>query len=69
MLDKNFSTCSDSKYRHATFTVPKKDGMFHIIQDYRLVNKFTEKDTTPLSSIQEAIEGLRDKVLFSKYNI
>ena len=69
MLDKNFITCSDSKYRHATFTVSKKDGMFHIIQDYRLVNKFTEKDTTPLSSIQEAIEGLRDKVLFSKYNI
>jgi hypothetical protein len=27
------------------------------------------KDTTPLPSIQEAIEGLGDKTLFSKYNI
>jgi len=29
----------------------------------------TEKDTTPLPSIQDAVESLGDKVLFSKYNI
>ena len=69
MLDKNFITHSDLKYRHATFTVPKKDGMFCIVQDHWPVNKFTEKDTTPLPSIQEAIKGLGDKILFSKYNI
>jgi hypothetical protein len=33
------------------------------------VNKYTIKDTTPLPSIQEAIEGLGDKVLFLKYDI
>jgi hypothetical protein len=69
MLDKNFITHSDSKYRHVTFTVSKKDRTFHIVQDYWLVNKFMEKETTPLPSIQEAIEGLGDKVLFLKYNI
>jgi hypothetical protein len=69
MLKKGFIQISDSPYGHATFTVPKKDGTFRIVQDYRPVNKYTVKDTTPLPSIQEAIEGLGDKVLFSKYDI
>jgi len=69
MLNKDFIQQSDSKYGHSTFTVPKKDGTFRIIQDFRPVNKYTEKDVTPLPSIQEAIEGLGDKVLFSKYDI
>jgi len=69
MLDKNFIQRSSSKYGHATFTMPKKDGTFRIVQDYRPVNKVTEKDTTPLSSIQDAVESLGDKVLFSKYDI
>src|SRR6266850_1313383 len=58
MLDKGFIQQSDSKYDHSTFTVPKKDGTFRIVQDFRPVNKYTEKDVTPLLSIQEAIEGL-----------
>jgi hypothetical protein len=69
MLKKGFIQISNSPYGHATCTVPKKDGTFRIVQDYRPVNKFTIKDTTPLPSIQEAIEGLGDKVLFSKYDI
>jgi len=69
MLDKDFIQRSDLRYRHSTFTVPKKDGTFWIIQDFRPVNKYTEKDITPLPSIQEAIEGLGDKILFSKYDI
>ena len=40
-----------------------------IVQDYWAVNKVTEKDTTPLPSIQDAVESLGDKVLFSKYDI
>jgi len=34
ILDKDFIQQSSSKYRHVTFTVPKKDGTFWIIQDY-----------------------------------
>jgi hypothetical protein len=68
MLDKKFIAHSDSQYGHATFTIPKKDGTFRIIQDYHPVNKYTQKDTTPLPNIQEAIEGLGNKVLFSKYD-
>src|SRR6266850_1105871 len=69
MLDKDFIQRSDSKYRHSMFTVPKKDGTFRIVQDFRSVNKYTEKDVTLLPSIHEAIEGLGNKTLFSKYNI
>jgi len=43
MLDKDFIQRSDSKYGHSTFTVPKKDGTFQIIQDFRPVNKYMEK--------------------------
>jgi hypothetical protein len=34
MLKKGFIQISDSPYGHATFTVPKKDGTFRIVQDY-----------------------------------
>jgi hypothetical protein len=33
------------------------------------VNKYTWKDTTPLPSIQDAVESLSDKILFSKFDI
>jgi hypothetical protein len=69
MLEKKFIQRSNSRYGHATFTVPKKDGTFRIVQDYRPVNKYTKKDTTPLPSIQDAVESLGDKVLFSKFDI
>jgi hypothetical protein len=31
MLEKKFIQRSDSRYGHATFTVPKKDGTFRIV--------------------------------------
>ena len=69
MLKKKFIQHSDSCYEHTTFTIPKKDGTFRIVQDYRPVNKYTEKDTTPLPSIQDAVKSLGDKILFSKFDI
>jgi hypothetical protein len=69
MLKKKFIQRLDSCYGHATFTVPKKDGTFWIVQDYGPVNRYTEKDTTPLPNIQDAVKSLRDNVLFSKFNI
>jgi hypothetical protein len=69
MLEKKFIQRSDSRYGHTTFTVPKKDGTFRVVQDYRPVNKYTWKDTTPLPSIQDAVESLGDKVLFLKFDI
>jgi len=69
MLDKDFIQRSNSKYGHVMFMVPKKDGTFRIVQDYQPVNKVTEKDTSPLPSIPDAVESLDDKVLFLKSDI
>jgi Reverse transcriptase (RNA-dependent DNA polymerase) len=69
MLKKGFIEHLDLRYGHTTFMVPKKDGTFQIVQDYRPVNRYTEKDTTPLPNIQDAVESLGDNVLFSKFDI
>jgi hypothetical protein len=60
---------SDSSYESPTFTVTKKDGSQRVVQDFRELNKYTVKDVTPLPDIKQAIEGLGDKVLFSKFDV
>ena len=37
--------------------------------DYREVNKWTIQDNNPLPNIREALENLRNKTLFSKFDI
>jgi RNase H-like domain found in reverse transcriptase/Reverse transcriptase (RNA-dependent DNA polymerase) len=69
MLERGFISLSDSSYGSPTFTVTKKDGSQRVIQDFRELNKYTVKDITPLPNIKQAIEGLGDKVLFSKFDI
>jgi hypothetical protein len=51
------------------FTVAKKDGSQRVVQDFRELNKYMVKDITPLPDIKQAIEGLGDKILFSKFDI
>jgi Reverse transcriptase (RNA-dependent DNA polymerase) len=69
MLERGFISLSDSNYGSPTFTVAKKDGSQRVVQDFRELNKYTVKDVTPLPDIKQAIEGLRDKVLFSKFDV
>jgi hypothetical protein len=69
MLKQGFISLSDSNYRLPTFTVVKKDSSQRVVQDFQELNKYTVKDVTPLPDIKQAIEGLGDKVLFSKFDI
>jgi hypothetical protein len=69
MLERGFISVSSSKYGVPTFTVAKKDGTHHIVQDFWELNKHTVKDVTPLPDIKQAIKGLGDKVLFSKFDV
>jgi hypothetical protein len=69
MVERGFISVSSSKYGIPTFMVAKKDGTHRIIQDFRKLNKYTVKDVTPLPDIKQAIEGLGDKVLFSKFDV
>jgi hypothetical protein len=69
MLECRFISLSDSNYGSPTFSVAKKDRTQHIVQDFCELNKYTVKDVTPLPDICQAIEGLGDKVLFSKFDV
>jgi Reverse transcriptase (RNA-dependent DNA polymerase) len=69
MLERGFISLSDSSYGSPTFTVAKKDSSQRVVQDFRELNKYMVKDVTPLPDIKQAIEGLRDKILFSKFDI
>jgi hypothetical protein len=69
MVDRGFIARSCSKYGVPTFMVAKKDGTHCIVQDFCKLNKYMIKDVTPLPDIKQAIEGLGDKVLFSKFDV
>ena len=59
-----------SPYTSPVYFINKKDSEEkHIIMDYREVNKWTVRDNNPLPNIQEALENLRNKTLFSKFDI
>ena len=59
-----------SPYTLPVYFINKKDSEEKcIIMDYRKVNKWTVRDNNPLPNIQEALENLRNKTLFSKFNI
>jgi hypothetical protein len=47
MLKKGFIQQSNSKYSHATFTVPKKDGTFKSYKTFAQLTN-TQKRTPPL---------------------
>jgi hypothetical protein len=40
-----------------------------MVQDFRELNKYTIKDVTPLPDIKQAIKGLGNKVLFTKFDV
>jgi hypothetical protein len=47
---------SKSPYKSRFFFIKKKDGTLHAVQDYRLVNQWTIRNTYPLPLIPELID-------------
>ena len=39
---------SNSQYAAQVFFIKKKDGSYHLVQDYRGVNKWTERELYPM---------------------
>ena len=59
-----------SPYMSPVYFINKKDlEEKHFIMDYCEVNKWTVRDNNPLPNIREALENLRNKTLFSKFDI
>jgi len=66
LLDVNFIyPISDSKWVSPLVVVPKKNGKWRICVDYRELNKATQKDNFPLPFIDQVLDTLVGKKLFS----
>lgn len=55
----------DSKWVSPLVVVPKKNGKWRICVDYREINKETQKDHFPLPFIDQVLDTLARKKLFS----
>jgi hypothetical protein len=69
MLLKGFIHPSDSPIGVATFTVKKKDGSEHVVQDYQPINMITVANQQPMPNIRQEINDLYGAKLFSKFDI
>jgi Reverse transcriptase (RNA-dependent DNA polymerase) len=67
--EKHYIEESNSPWSTPWFFIKKKDGSLRPIQDYREVNKWTICDVYPMPQIEQIMEELVDKKLFTKFNI
>jgi hypothetical protein len=51
------------------FFIKKKDGSLRPVQDYRAVNNWTERNIYPMPHIEQILEQLHGKVLFTTLDI
>ena len=51
------------------FFIKKKDGSLRPVQDYRAVNSWTERDVYPMPCIEQILEHLHGKSLFTTLDI
>uniref|UniRef100_A0A0G4ID56 Reverse transcriptase domain-containing protein n=1 Tax=Chromera velia CCMP2878 TaxID=1169474 RepID=A0A0G4ID56_9ALVE len=68
-VDRGFIHPSTSPFGAPAFFVKKKDGTFHMVIDYRPLNKVTVKDTFPLPRAEELMETLFGKRWFTKLDL
>jgi hypothetical protein len=68
-LAKGFIRPSKSPQAASFFFIPKKDGKTRPVQDYRYLNSGTVKNAYPLPRIEDLIDKLRGKTLFTKMDI
>jgi hypothetical protein len=66
---KNYIQKMNSPWSTPWFFIKKKDGSLRLIQDYREVNKWTICDIYPIPHIEQIMEQLKDKKLFTKFNV
>ena len=57
--------CAGSSWGAPVILVPKKDGSWRIVFDYRLLNNVTVKDRYPLPRIDDYLQNLRGAKFFS----
>jgi hypothetical protein len=60
---------SESPWSSSVFFIHKKDGSFHLVQDYYNVHKWTDRDVYPMPRIDLILEQLHGKTLFTALDI
>jgi Reverse transcriptase (RNA-dependent DNA polymerase) len=60
---------TDSPWSSPWFFIKKKDGSLHPVQDYWEVNKWTVRDVYPIPHIEQILEALHGKELFTALDI
>ena len=75
-LDKNLALGYFKEYDKggSPWSIPwfftrKKDGGLRPLQDYRIINSWTIWDVYPISRIEQILESLEGKVLFTVLDI
>ena len=56
-------------YHISMFFVPKKDGQFRMVIDYRHLNSQTVNDVYPLPLIPQLLDDMKDAVYFTKLDL
>jgi Reverse transcriptase (RNA-dependent DNA polymerase) len=60
---------TDSPWSSPWFFIKKKDGTLRPVQDYREVNKWTVRDVYPIPRIEQILESLHGKELFTVFDV
>jgi hypothetical protein len=68
-LEKGYIRPSKSPMASPFFFVPKKDGKKRPCQDYRFLNQGTRKNAYPLPLIDEIMDRLKGRKLFTKFDV
>jgi hypothetical protein len=59
----------DSPYATLVFFIHKKDRSFRLVQDYCEINKHTMRDVYPMPRIEQILEQLHEKTIFTALDI
>jgi hypothetical protein len=65
----DYVAVTDSPWSTPWLFIKKKDGSLRPIQDYQEVNKWTIHNVYPIPHIEQIMEQLKDKKLFTKFNV
>jgi hypothetical protein len=60
---------TDLPWSSPWFFIKKKDRSLHLVQDYQEVNKWTVRDVYPIPCIEQILEALHGKELFTALDI
>ena len=69
LAEASLITATHSDWAAPSILVPKKDGSYRLVVDYRGLNKQVEKTCWPLPRINDVIDSLEGNMFFSSIEL